>query len=65
MATSLEAELWAVYRGLTIMLEKGLKDICIETDSVQIVKLIQEASSQHSQHRAMIEDTKFLMERCS
>lgn len=52
-ATSMEAELWAVYRGLTIMLEKGMKDICIETDSEQVVELIKASPSQYFQHRAL------------
>ncbi|CAL5382858.1 unnamed protein product [Camellia sinensis] len=59
----MEAELWEVYRGRTIMLEKGIKDICIETDSEQVVKLIKDSSSQHFQHRALLEDAKFLMQR--
>ncbi|CAL5416037.1 unnamed protein product [Camellia sinensis] len=64
-ATSMEAELWGVYRGLTIMLEKGMKGICIETDSDQVVKLIQGEFSQHFLQRALLEDTKFLMKRCN
>ncbi|CAL5357903.1 unnamed protein product [Camellia sinensis] len=62
-ATSMQAELWAVYRGLTTMLEKGMKDICIETDSKQVVKLIKDSPSQHFQYRALLEDAKFLMQR--
>ncbi|GMP89161.1 hypothetical protein CsSME_00040847 [Camellia sinensis var. sinensis] len=63
-ATSLEAELWGVYRGLTIILEKGMRDIVIETDSVQMVKLLHEDSSPTFQHRALLEDSKFLLQRC-
>ncbi|CAL5337582.1 unnamed protein product [Camellia sinensis] len=63
-ATGLEAELWGVYRGLTIILEKGMRDIIVETDSVQVVKLLQEESSPTFQHRALLEDAKFLMQRC-
>ncbi|CAL5386690.1 unnamed protein product [Camellia sinensis] len=57
-ATSLEAELWGVYRGLTIILEKGMRDIVIETDSIQMVKLLHEDSSPTFQHRALLEDSK-------
>ncbi|CAL5383535.1 unnamed protein product [Camellia sinensis] len=50
--------------GLTIILEKGLRDITVETDFVQVVKLIQEESSPNFQHKALLEDAKFLMRRC-
>lgn len=39
--TSLEAELWGIYRGLTIILEKGYVDWMIETDSTEAVELMQ------------------------
>ncbi|CAL5338789.1 unnamed protein product [Camellia sinensis] len=38
--TSLEAELWSIYRGLTIIIQKGLASIQIETDSKQVMELI-------------------------
>ncbi|KAL7169232.1 hypothetical protein ACSBR2_034303 [Camellia fascicularis] len=59
----LEAELGRAYRGLTIMLEKGMKDITIETGFVQVIKLIQEDSSPTFQHKTLLEDAKFLMQR--
>lgn len=38
--TSLEAELWGLYRGLTIIMQKGLANIEMETDSQLAMKLI-------------------------
>ncbi|XP_028105293.1 uncharacterized protein LOC114304333 [Camellia sinensis] len=58
--------LWkaAIYRGLTILLQKGTLDVEIETDAIQAIKLIQDGPSHHSPYKALIEDTKFLMSRC-
>ncbi|CAL5408435.1 unnamed protein product [Camellia sinensis] len=42
-----------------------MKDICIETDSEQVVKLIKDSPSQHFQHMALLEDAKFLMQQCN
>ncbi|CAL5378534.1 unnamed protein product [Camellia sinensis] len=50
VCTSLEAEFWAIYRGLTIAFEKGYKDLTIETDSLFAIK-------------SLVEDSKFLMQR--
>ncbi|GMP39345.1 hypothetical protein CsSME_00010214 [Camellia sinensis var. sinensis] len=35
MGTNLEAELWALYKGLTILLQKGINNVLIETDVAQ------------------------------
>ncbi|KAL7247703.1 hypothetical protein ACSBR2_002588 [Camellia fascicularis] len=40
--TSLKAELWSIYRGLTIMMQKGVSNVEIETDSQMAKKLIKE-----------------------
>lgn len=37
---SLEAEFWGIYRGLTIIMQKGLTNIEIETDSQIAMRLI-------------------------
>ncbi|KAL7228972.1 hypothetical protein ACSBR2_007631 [Camellia fascicularis] len=45
--TSLEAELWAVYKGLTIILQKGFHKVIIETDAIEVVKLLEEGPGEH------------------
>ncbi|CAL5322980.1 unnamed protein product [Camellia sinensis] len=65
VATSEEAELWGIYRGLTIILEKSMHDITIETDSEQMVLHINNTTPSNHPHRALLEDIKFLMLRCN
>lgn len=40
-----ETEIWSIYRGLTIILEKGLTNIQIETDSQTSVVLFNEGAN--------------------
>ncbi|XP_028092237.1 uncharacterized protein LOC114292475 [Camellia sinensis] len=40
--TSLKAELWAVYKGLTIILQRGFNQVILETDAEQVVQLLSE-----------------------
>ncbi|GMP90230.1 hypothetical protein CsSME_00041449 [Camellia sinensis var. sinensis] len=63
--SGVEAELWAIYRGLTILFQKGTMNMAIETDAAQAIDLIQNGLSHNSPFRASIEDTKFLMARCT
>lgn len=63
--TSLEMELWAIYRGLTILLQKGTKDVKIESDSKQAINQILHGPNQNSPYKALIEDAKFLLQRCN
>lgn len=62
--TSLEAELWGIYRGLTIIMQKDLANIQIETDSTQAMELIRDGPTANSPFRALIEDAHFLLRRC-
>ena len=62
--TSKEAELWGVYRDLTIIFEKGMKKVIIESDLEQLTNLIKGETCLTFPQRALPEDTKFLMERC-
>ncbi|CAL5396480.1 unnamed protein product [Camellia sinensis] len=61
--TNVEAELWAIYKGLTILFQKGTIDVEIETDATQVIKLTQDGPNHNSPYKAIIEDTKFLMKR--
>ncbi|KAF5933851.1 hypothetical protein HYC85_030022 [Camellia sinensis] len=63
--TSLEAELWDIYRGLTILFQKGTKDVVIESDSEQAINQLLHGPNQNSPYKALIEDAKFLLRRCS
>ncbi|CAL5437935.1 unnamed protein product [Camellia sinensis] len=63
--SSLEAEIWAIYRGLTILFRKGIKGVEIEYDSEQATLQIQHGPNQHSSYKAFIEDARFLLDRCN
>lgn len=62
--TSLEAELWGLYRGLTIIMQKGLADIELDTDSQEARTLIIDGAASSCPYRALIEDANFLLRRC-
>ncbi|CAL5407188.1 unnamed protein product [Camellia sinensis] len=64
-ATSEEAELWGIYRGLTIILEKSMRDVLFEADVEQVVIHINSATPSNYPYRALLEDIKFLMHRCN
>lgn len=44
-SSSLEAELWRIYKGLEITLEKKLENVQIEVDSLIAVNLIKEGDA--------------------
>lgn len=58
--TSLVAELWAIYRGLTIILEKNMQNVTIESDSLVVVNLINEDFDGCHPQSNMIFETKAL-----
>ncbi|GMP76765.1 hypothetical protein CsSME_00033307 [Camellia sinensis var. sinensis] len=61
---SLEAELWAIYGGLTILFQKGNQGVEIESDSELAINQIQSAPCSNMAYKALVEDTKFLLKRC-
>ncbi|CAL5369468.1 unnamed protein product [Camellia sinensis] len=63
--TSLEAEIWGIYKGLTILFQKGTKDVVIESDSKEAINQLLHGPNQNSPHKALIKDAKFLLKRCS
>ncbi|KAL7172659.1 hypothetical protein ACSBR2_032189 [Camellia fascicularis] len=63
--TSLEAEIWAVYRGLTILFQRDVTNVEIETNSEQAIHQIQHGPSQNSPFKALIEDAEFLLKMCN
>lgn len=62
---SLEAEIWGIYTGLTILFQKGTKDVVIESDSEEAINQLLHGPNQNSPYKALIEDAKFLLRRCS
>lgn len=61
--TSLAAELWAIYRGLTIILEKNMQNVVIESDSLMAVNLINEEFEGSHPQSNMIYETRALKSR--
>ncbi|KAF5933818.1 hypothetical protein HYC85_029989 [Camellia sinensis] len=62
--TCIEAEILALYRGLTIAFEKGYKDLSIETDSQYAIDMLKGNVEVFSPLRSLVEDSKFLIRRC-
>ncbi|CAL5413457.1 unnamed protein product [Camellia sinensis] len=62
--TSLEAELWAVYKGLTIILQKGFHKVIIETDATEVVKLLEEGPGKHHLLRGLVADARIIFTGC-
>ncbi|KAL7239716.1 hypothetical protein ACSBR2_005572 [Camellia fascicularis] len=56
--TSLEAELWALYKELTIILQQGLNDVIIETNATQVVQLMEEEIGDKCPFKNIVEDRK-------
>ncbi|XP_028104658.1 uncharacterized protein LOC114303709 [Camellia sinensis] len=52
-------------RGLTILFQKGTKDVVIESDSEQAINQLLHGPNQNSPYKALIEDAKFLLKKCS
>ncbi|CAL5366927.1 unnamed protein product [Camellia sinensis] len=64
VCSSLEAELWGIYRGLTVIFKKGYIDVLIESDSVEAVDLLQNATVVNASFRSIVEDARHLLKRC-
>lgn len=61
--TSLETEIWAIYRGWTIIFEKNKPEVVIESDSSIAVKLVNEGAPENHPQRNIINDAKALLTR--
>lgn len=62
---SLEAEMWGLYRGLTIVLEKGMHEVIVETDSTSAAILLSEGPLKNCSFRSIVEDARHLFRRCN
>lgn len=61
--SSLETEVWSIYRGLTIILEKGLSNIQIESDSQTSVLLINEGANTNHPQSNIVNDGHYILNR--
>lgn len=61
--SSLETEIWGIYRGLTIMLERGYNNIHIESDSLSAVQLINGDHPSTHPLNSLIGDSRLLLRR--
>ncbi|XP_028072274.1 uncharacterized protein LOC114274528 [Camellia sinensis] len=64
ICTSLEAELWTVYKGLTIILQRGFNQVIIETDAEQVVKLLSDDLGERCPFWGIVEDARIIMRGC-
>lgn len=62
---SLEAEMWSIYKGLTIVLKKGLAEVVIETDSTIAQEMITNGPPPNCPYRAIVEDARHLLQQCN
>lgn len=58
--SSLEAELWGIFRGLELIQSQGIR-LEIDSDSTTAISLINEEVSTHSPHVILIQECKALM----
>ncbi|XP_058203102.1 uncharacterized protein LOC131317581 [Rhododendron vialii] len=60
-SSSLEAEIWSIYKGLKIILERKLKNVAIESDSLTAVNLIKEGNPSNHPQSVLINEAHFIM----
>lgn len=61
VSTSLEAELWGLFRGLELVHDKGLETMEVESDSEVAVSMINGVCPEHSPHKVLIQECTALM----
>ncbi|KAI8551902.1 hypothetical protein RHMOL_Rhmol06G0223200 [Rhododendron molle] len=61
--SSLEADIWSVHKGLEIILERKLENVKIESDSLNVVNLINEGNPNLHPQSVMINETHHLTDR--
>ncbi|XP_028052246.1 uncharacterized protein LOC114256764 [Camellia sinensis] len=62
--TSLETELWEVYKGLTIILQKGFNNVIVGTDAQEVVKLLEEGLGDKHPYKGLTEDAMIIFNGC-
>ncbi|CAL5327343.1 unnamed protein product [Camellia sinensis] len=63
--TGLEVEIWAIYKGFTILFQKDTTYVVIESDSEHAITQLLQGPNPNSPYKALIKDAKFLLRRCS
>lgn len=61
--SSLEAELWGIYKGLQIILEKSLRNVQIESDAMLAVNLIKDGNPGNHAQSVIIHEAHGLLTR--
>lgn len=61
--SSLETEIWSIYKGLTIILERGLSNVQIESDSQTAVILFNDGPSANLPQSNILHDGRYLLNR--
>lgn len=60
-SSSLEAEIWSIYKWLKIILERKLKNVSIKSDSLTAVNLIKEGNPSNHPQSVLINEAHFIM----
>jgi len=61
--SSLETEIWSIYRGLTIILEEGFLNVQVESDSQTAVILFNDGAPANHPQSNLLNDGKYLLNR--
>lgn len=59
--TSLEAELWGIFRGLELVQSQGMEAVEVESDSATTIALIEGEAPAHSPHKTLIQECKAML----
>ncbi|CAL5385566.1 unnamed protein product [Camellia sinensis] len=59
--TSVEAELWALYKRLTVILQKGMNKVIIKIDAAQVMQLMKEEQAKNTPFKNLVEGAKILL----
>ncbi|CAL5330823.1 unnamed protein product [Camellia sinensis] len=62
--TNLEAELWAVYKGLAIIIQKAFNEVIVKMDAEKVVKLLEEGHGENHPFRGLVEDARIIFNSC-
>ncbi|KAI8546611.1 hypothetical protein RHMOL_Rhmol07G0132400 [Rhododendron molle] len=62
-SSSLEAEIWSIHKGLEIILERKLRNVSIESDSLTAVNLIKEGNPSNHPLSVLINEAHYIMAR--
>lgn len=60
--SSLEAELWGIFRGLEMVKSQNMEAVEIDSDSATAIDLIKGEVPYHSPHKVLIKECQALLE---